>query len=559
MKFEDKQQDARLKIAHRKEEEDLAMILSDRYAIPYVNLSIVFVNPDAVKTISEKIAREAGVVVFGLKKKTVEVAALSPQKNSVKEILNNLHRTGYKTKLFIASKTSIAEALEIYKELAKVSNTEEGTFDISKKDVTSFIEEIENTDKLSGILNETLSETSRYKTSRILEIMLGGAIALKASDIHMEPRDTDIRVRFRIDGVLTDLAFLNKKTYKFLLSRIKLLSGLKLNIRESAQDGRFSIKMDVGEIEIRTSVLPGEYGESVVMRVLNPENIQVGFDELGIEPKLLELLKKEASRPHGMILTTGPTGSGKTTTLYSILRHIYTPEIKIITIEDPIEYHIKGISQTQVIKEKDYTFIKGLRSILRQDPDVIMIGEIRDNETAGTAVNSALTGHLVLSTLHTNTAAGVIPRLIDLGINPKIMSSALNVMLAQRLVRKLCESCKQEVATTEKEQLLLKMIIETLSKKRPREYDISKTWKPSEQNDCSVCSGRGYKGRVGVFEGIIMDDNIERITVTENPSEREIIKASEGQGLLTMKEDGVLKVMSGVTSMEELRRVIDFE
>ncbi|MBI5817116.1 MAG: type II/IV secretion system protein, partial [Candidatus Yonathbacteria bacterium] len=362
--------------------------------------------------------------------------------------------------------------------------------------------------------------------------------------------------RYRLDGILQDIASIDHKIYKLLISRLKLLSGLKLNISGDTQDGRFSIKLKGIDIEIRTSILPGSYGEGVVLRILNPESISVSLESLGIEDDLLKIIYREINKPNGMILTTGPTGSGKTTSLYAFLRKVYTPEIKIITIEDPVEYHLQGITQTQVDPGSNYTFLSGLRAALRQDPDVIMIGEIRDGETAKIAINSALTGHLVLSTLHTNNAAGVIPRLIDLGVNPKVLSAALTLSIAQRLIRKLCQYCKKEDAPNEREQkILTKILASVKEKKKGKEYPLTKVWRAV---GCDKCNHTGYKGRLGVYEAILLDENVEKV-LTQNPNERDIIAAAKGQGILDMREDGAVKISTGITSMEEVERVVDME
>ncbi|MEK7186884.1 MAG: GspE/PulE family protein, partial [Patescibacteria group bacterium] len=343
-------------------------------------------------------------------------------------------------------------------------------------------------------------------------------------------------------------------TYELLLSRIKLVSELKLNVHEKAQDGRFSIKIAETEIEIRTSLLPGPYGESIVLRVLNSDTISVELENLGIHPRLMKILANEIRKPNGLILTTGPTGSGKTTTLYAFLKKIYTPDIKVITIENPIEYHLKGIVQTQTDSEKGYTFAEGLRSALRQDPDVIMVGEIRDSETASVAINASLTGHLVLSTLHTNNAAGAFPRLLDLGINPKVVSSALSISIAQRLVRKLCRACAKKVLLEGASQQTVDKILEGIQDKSYLDgVQKEAVWAPV---GCKECSGLGYKGRVGVFEAILVDNNIEKAVIM-NPSERDIRAAARGQLLLSLPEDGIIKVLDGVTSLEELDRVVD--
>ena len=308
------------------------------------------------------------------------------------------------------------------------------------------------------------------------------------------------------------------------------------------------------EISVRTSVIPEAYGESIVLRILNPKSIAITFEELGIDKKLMDILEKELSKPNGMILTTGPTGSGKTTTLYAFLRKIYTPETKIITLEDPVEYHLPNIVQTQVEEAIGYSFSAGLRSILRQDPDIIMVGEIRDLETAKTAINSALTGHLVLSTLHTNNAAGTIPRLIDLGVNPTSIAPAVNISMAQRLIRKLCDKCKEKQPASEMEVAVIKKVIDTFpeNKERPATQEIF-IWRVK---GCQFCNNLGYKGRIGVYEAILIDDEIEPLILL-NPTETEILKKSEKQGILNMKQDGILKVLNGTTSLDELARVIE--
>lgn len=560
MQFDDQKQQSRLDELYKREEEDLVRILAERYNVSYLDLTAVSVNTDALKLIPEATAREAGVAAFLINGKKLNLVVISPKNDKVDVILDDLKRAGYEIMLYMGSKRTLEKAWDMYKEISLSAETQGGVFDISATAVRDSISQIKDIAGLKQLLAGIANETNRYKISKILEVILGGAIAIGASDVHFEPEEKQVRLRFRLDGVLQDFTVFKNETFHFLLSRIKLLSGLKLNIKETAQDGRFSIKLETGEIEIRTSMLPGEYGESIVLRILNPENINVSFESMGIEPILFAILEKEVLKPNGMILTTGPTGSGKTTTLYAFMRKVYTPEIKIITIEDPIEYHLQGISQTQVNKAKDYTFLNGLRSALRQDPDIIMVGEIRDGETAEVAVNSALTGHLVFSTLHTNDAAGVIPRLIDLGVNPKIISSALNISLAQRLVRKLCQTCKKEDRPDPKERALIEHTIETIKQKRGIVLDPSKVWRAkTTENTCPACNGLGYKGRIGIFEAILTDRAVEDVIVTSNPSAREIKKAAIPQNILDMREDGIIKVLSGITSLDELRRVVDLE
>jgi len=434
--------------------------------------------------------------------------------------------------------------------------TKGGALDIENEEIQDLVKKVKTANDIKESIETILAQKKSYRISRILEIILAGAISIGASDIHIEPEENSVRLRYRLDGVLNDILNIDKDTFGLLLSRIKLISNLKLNIKGKAQDGRFSIKLGDIEIEIRTSLLPGGYGESVVLRVLNPNTISVPLEELGINEKLLNIIMKELQKPNGMILNTGPTGSGKTTTLYAFLKKIHTPEIKIITIENPIEYHLKGIVQTQVEEEKGYTFLEGLRSALRQDPDVIMVGEIRDEETAEIAINSALTGHLVFSTLHTNNAAGTFPRLIDLGVNPKVITSAINIAMAQRLLRKLCPQCKKKAVLGAKENKLIKEITDSiLDKNYLTGLDFNNVY---EAVGCEACNFTGFKGRTGIYEAVLTDEKIEMI-VKENPSEREINKAADDQGILNMKQDGIIKILQGVTSIDELGRVIDLE
>src|SRR3989344_8056834 len=413
--------------------------------------------------------------------------------------------------------------------------------------------------KESGVIQTLINEATGAEGSNvtnIIEIILAGALVTRASDVHIEPQESDVRVRLRIDGLLTDVGHFTHKTNHMVLSRLKLISALKLNVGTMRQDGRFSIKVGDNSIEVRTSVIPGGYGESVVMRILNPESIDVTLEALGMDGHLLSIISREIAKPNGMILNTGPTGSGKTTTLYAFLREVNDPGSKIITIEDPIEYHLAGITQTQVEVERGYTFNEGLKSAMRQDPDIIMVGEIRDGDTASTAIDAALTGHLVFSTLHTNNAAGAIPRLVDIGVNPKVLGSALNVILAQRLLRTLCGACKKEEPATEEERRVFLAVILTLPeryKKDAAEADLSRVWQPGKQ--CEKCNNVGYKGRVGVFEAILMEKALEDIA-RENPSARAIRDAAAHQGLLTLKQDGVLKALKGLTTIEEVLRVV---
>ncbi|MFH1472862.1 MAG: type II/IV secretion system protein [bacterium] len=554
IQFDEEKEEEKLELLRKREGESLAEAMAGRHGISYLDLSVHPVDIDSLRVIKESVAREASMAVFEETDKNLSVAVLSPENPKTVEVVENLKERGYNPTLYMVSEESLEKVWNRYKDMSYSSETKSGALDISNEQILDIIKKVTSLEDIKKLVTEVLSMKKSYRISRILEIILAGSIALKASDVHLEPEEEGVRLRYRLDGVLTDILHFDIETFTLLLSRIKLVSELKLNVRERAQDGRFSIKLDDTEIEVRTSLLPGPHGESIVLRVLNPDSISVELESLGIHPKLLKVLLAEIRKPNGMILTTGPTGSGKTTTLYAFLKKIYTPDIKVITIENPIEYHLGGIVQTQTNSEKGYSFAEGLRSALRQDPDVIMVGEIRDGETATVAVNAALTGHLVLSTLHTNNAAGSFPRLLDLGVNPKVISSALNVSLAQRLVRKLCQTCKKELPLEGKNKELVDTILTNIKDSTYLEgVQKDKTWVAV---GCPECSGLGFKGRIGVYEAILVDDAIEK-TVIKNPSERDIREVARAQAMLSIVEDGIIKVLNGVTSLEELDRVVD--
>jgi general secretion pathway protein E len=401
-----------------------------------------------------------------------------------------------------------------------------------------------------------LEKHSLADVSQIIQLILGGSIVLRASDIHIETEEEKVKFRVRIDGVLQDVFSFNQKTYKALLSRVKLVSELKLNITQKSQDGRFSVSFPEIEnkkiaknkpskmVEIRASTLPSEYGETIVLRILNPESL-ADLEALGLTERNRALLEKEIKKPNGMIIVTGPTGSGKTTTLYAVLKKIRKPEIKIVTIEDPVEYHLSGISQTEVHQEKGYDFANGLRAIVRQDPDVILVGEIRDLETAQISLQAALTGHLVLSTLHTNDASGAVARLQALGEESHNISSAVNLIIAQRLIRKVCSCAKKEKISPEEYQRISEEKIEGFS----LETEILKA------NGCPECNHTGYQGRIAVFEFLLIDEEIENFILT-NPSSSSLKRKAIEKGMLTMYQDGLLKVLENKTTLEELERVV---
>ncbi len=552
---EDKQE-KRLEELRKKEEEDVVQILATKYGLDFIDLRPIPINTDALRLIPEDLAREAKIAAYDRVAKKIQIVVFSPKNEKAAIILKKLEADGYKLQISMATTASLEKAWERYKDLSYAVNSTAGTFDISTAQVTDFMAKIKKIEDVSLIIKDILALKKAYKISKMMEAMIAGALALSASDVHVEPEEKYVRIRFRLDGVLLNVFDFDVETYELLLSRIKLLSGMKLNVKNTSQDGRFSVKILDNDIEIRSSILPGAYNESIVMRLLNPKSIAVPLEELGIEERTLNSLMEQINKPNGMLLITGPTGSGKTTTLYAFMKKISTPDIKIITIEDPIEYHLPGIVQTQVEEEKDYTFLSGLRSALRQDPDVIMVGEIRDSETATIAINSALTGHLVFSTLHTNTAAGAFPRLIDLGVNPKIISSAINVAMAQRLIRKLCQECKKEVVPTEKERILIDTTLASVTDKSYlANLQTEKIW---QAVGCEKCHKTGYKGRIAITEIILMKKEVEE-AIINNPSDRDIKAAAASQNLLDMKQDGIIRILKGTSSLAELGRVIDIE
>jgi len=564
--FDEEKQNKKLEDFKKQEEEDVVkMLAAEKYGLPYINLAGVIIENEALRTVEEDEARKIGVAPFKILGKKIHIAVHSPGRPEVTALKENIIRGGLEPILYMVSQASLDKVWERYRELSYATGAKIGGMDISGEVILSIAEKIKIIKDVEAVIVGSEQEKGTHQLSHMLEIIMAGASALGASDIHIEPEQDRVRLRYRLDGVLQNIMFFNFGKYKLLNSRIKLMSGLKLTQTQQAQDGRFSIFISGEEVNIRTSTVPGAYGEGIVMRLLDPRTIKAKLEDLGIEPRLFSILEKEIEKPHGLILITGPTGSGKTTTLYAFLKRIYSPELKIITIEDPIEYHMQGITQTQVEHEKGYDFLAGLRAALRQDPDIIMLGEIRDAETGKTAVESALTGHMVFSTLHTNNAQGVIPRLIDLGVNAKILVSALSISMAQRLARKLCDICKIERAVTKEEEEQIKKILQRAQEdgKDLSSYGVNltenmKVFIPPTPNDCEKCHGLGYKGRIGIFEAILTDEEIEKI-IPNNPSEREIKKIARKQGILDMKEDGIIKALRGITSLEEIKAVVDFD
>jgi len=532
----------------REAEENDAKRRAQKSGLPYLNLISAKIPTEikAMSLVPEEEAKKAQLVPFQLVRKKLLIAAFDPEKSETKTVLEKLKKNN-EIIVYVVSRSGLEHAWSYYQ---YVISTKEitGKVEINEDNLRNLTESIKNL----ADLNATAKQFKNPYTSQVLEIFLAGALALDASDIHFEPGEDFTTIRLRIDGILHNAyEELNGSIYQSLISRIKLLSGLKLNIHDEPQDGRFTIGLKDRDIEMRTSIIPSEYGETIVMRILDPRALKVDLETLGWRKDDLEIIKAEVLKPNGLILNTGPTGSGKTTTLYAFLRKISSPEIKIITIEDPIEYHLPGISQTQVDPDANYTFASGLRSILRQDPDVILIGEIRDKETTEIALNASLTGHLVFSTLHTNDAVGAIPRLIDLGAKPQVLGPALSIVIAQRLVRLLCPNCKSAKKISE---TLKKKIYEFLSQLPERvnnkQYEAFKIYEPGK---CEKCANLGYKGRISIFELFLVSEKIEE-AIYKNPTEIELKALAKKQGMVTMQEDGILKILEGLTSVSEVEK-----
>ncbi|MBU6323462.1 GspE/PulE family protein, partial [Patescibacteria group bacterium] len=530
--FDRDEEEKNLRGIREREEEDVVQILSQKYGLPYADLTGMAIDTDALRLIPEADARAADAVAFQKNGKKLSVAVAAPNNPKLGLALDSLRGRGYALQEFLVSKRSLEKAFSRYAELSYATESKAGVFDISGEQIGKLATELGNIPALRSFLANVLEEKRAGEVTRFLEGMLAGAVAMKASDIHIEPEEAQTRLRLRVDGILTDVITFDSHVYARLASRLELLAGMKLNIASRAQDGRFSVLLEGRQIEIRASLIPDNYGPSFVLRILDPKAVETNADNLPIHPKLKARLFEEIQRPNGMLLTTGPTGSGKTTTLYAFLRKIYTPDIKIITIEDPIEYHLEGIVQTQVSGEK-YTFASGLRSIVRQDPDVIMVGEIRDGETANIAIEAALTGHFVYSTLHTNDAAGTFPRLVDLGADPKSFGSAVTIAMAQRLFRKLNPSTRRERPLTDDEKRLVDRVLGSVVDTSLLPAKVETTWEavPGEAGDT------GYQGRTGVYEAIFMDGELGDF-LRDNPSESDIAKLAAKQGYLTMAQDG---------------------
>lgn len=601
-------------------DKDLVRLYGQIYNIPFVDLSQVEIKKDLIAKLPEKIAKRYMAVVFGEDKGALKLAMADPLDIQAVQFIEK--ELGYSSKIYIASTSDITNALDLYKsglneEISKVFKESDSEISIEEDELTK---EKLTADDVQEIVQEA-------PIARALNIILEYAVRSRASDIHIEPRETLVQIRFRVDGMLQDTMTLPKNVLSSLITRIKIIANLRIDEHRVPQDGRIKVKVGTRIISIRVSTLPIVDGEKVVMRLLDETNKAPTLEELGYAGSALGGIKRALSKPHGMLLVTGPTGSGKSTTLYSAISMLNSIEVNISTVEDPIEYRISGVNQTQVNTKTGMTFASGLRALLRQDPDIIMVGEIRDQVTAEMAVHAALTGHVVLSTLHTNNAAGCLPRLLDMEVEPFLISSTVNAVIGQRLVRRLCADCREpyQVSTDQINALVKEFDIDTSfmttnpSKETVKEVTeqnpgiseriipapshleakesildriakdptiINRSMTEAEENTksireqiflppteeqpkkpagelsltlyrakgCKKCNNTGYTGRIGIYEVLEVTDPIKDSIVTRKTTE-DIQEQAKNEGMITMAQDGFIKALIGVTTVEEILRV----
>ncbi|MEK7121699.1 MAG: GspE/PulE family protein [Patescibacteria group bacterium] len=531
-----------------KRTENDSVVLAKKFNLPFSDLKSAPIDNDALIIIDENTARSSELAIIYKSGNKLTIAIINPENSTTQKTLEALKTRGFIINLIVTSPSVLENILSRYKFAQSQELFEVGAIEIKEEELNKIQDEIKN-------IGDLKDKVTKISATKMLETLIAGALKIGASDIHFEPEVEKTRLRYRFDGVLNDVTFLNKPSYEKLLNRIKVLSKLKLNIHSSPQDGRFTIRQKTADIEVRVSILPSEFGETIVMRLLDPRTIKAKLEDLGMREDLLKIVKEQLVRATGAILTTGPTGSGKTTSLYAFVTYLNSSGTKIVTIEDPIEYHIQGISQTQVDTKKGYSFANGLRAIVRQDPDIILVGEIRDEETADIALQAALTGHLVFSTIHTNDSAGTIPRLIDLGIQPQIIAPAINMAMAQRLIRKLCPICKiQNKIEPEAVEKIQKVLSPIKSRFKLPKLDSSlKIYSPGK--GCKECNELRYKGRIGVYEAFIIGKEMERL-ILKSPAISDVQELAEKEGMVTMLQDAYLKLLDGITSVEEIERIL---
>ena len=539
-------------VANKKNIKKEIKITEEEIKFPSINLLGKEIPKEVLKEIPEEAAVFYRFVPIAKKGNLLEIGMVDPSDLKAKEALRFItRRNKIESKIFVISEEDINKVLKQYRTLGgevKKALKELDKELESDKEVGYKKEKVE--DRVSSIVSDA-------PITKIVAVMLKHAVEGRASDIHIEAAKDSLKIRFRVDGILYNSLVLPKDVHSSIVSRIKILSNLKIDETRVPQDGRFHTMIGGIKIDFRVSTLPTVNGEKVVLRVLDPNVGLKTFPELGLHGYNLKTLESTIKKPFGMILITGPTGSGKTTTLYSILNKLNQEAVNIVSLEDPVEYFIEGINQSQIRPEIDYSFASGLRHILRQDPDIIMVGEIRDEETASLAIHASLTGHILLSTLHTNDASGVVPRLIDLNINSFLLPNALNLSIAQRLVRRLCDKCKEEIEAPPEISEVIEKEIEKLSIERKKEFEWKRPFKIYKKKGCSLCGNKGVKGRIAIYEIIIMTPQLEKIIINKELSDASLKEEALRQGMITMKQDGIYKILQGVVSFEEVIRVVE--
>ncbi len=520
---------------------DYAQARAASLNIPFVTLADKAISPDVVNYIPEPVARRYILVPYRFDSKTNElyVAMEDPLDFQVIEFLEK--KSGKTIKPVMAMKDDISSAIESTYTQNLGADVSEALKETVEGDVKTYE---------AGKLGEVIREAP---IAQIVSATLEQAMKLRASDIHIEPQGGDTRVRYRVDGILQERLTLPRRLHEAVISRIKILGDMKIDEKRIPQDGRFNFKMGENEVDLRVSTLPTVHGEKVVMRLLKKSGGIPTMPELGLRGLALKILETAMTRPHGIILVTGPTGSGKTTSLYAVLARLNNSRVNISTLEDPVEYQIAGINQVQINPAAGLSFANGLRSFLRQDPNIILVGEIRDGETTGLAVQAALTGHLVFSTLHTNNASGAIPRLIDLGAEPFLIASALNAVVGQRICRKVCPQCKIEYDPEEPVKEDLRTVLGDLIPQDKLLKLYKGTGKLQDQA-CPTCSGTGYLGRIGIFEVFSITAEMSKL-ILNHATGKQIEDLARKEGMISMKQDGYLKSLEGITSIEEVLRV----
>ncbi len=531
------------------DEEKLASAQGELLRVPYIDLHDRRIPSEILNRIPEAAARNYRMVAFEEEKGELKIAMEDPQNLDVQEALEFIAKgKRFSTSIFITSPLSIDYALKYY-ERALGLEVSEALKEVGRK--------LEEEEKKEEVLTEGEIEkiAKMAPISKTVAIILKHAVERRASDIHIEPSEDKLRVRYRIDGILTTSLILSKKVHPAVISRIKILANLKIDEHRVPQDGRFRLTISKQKVDFRVSILPTIYGEKVAMRILDTSQELFEPETLGITGRNLRIFRQAVKKPYGMFLVSGPTGSGKTTTLYSVLKILNKEAVNIVTLEDPVEYSLEGMSQVQVNPRVGLSFASGLRSIVRQDPDIIMVGEIRDNETAEMAIHAALTGHIVLSTLHTNSAAGAVPRLIDMKVEPFLLISTLNIVVAQRLVRKICEDCKEKIKVSSEIEKEIRKEIESLPVNIKSSLNLGKKITLYRGRGCKKCANKGYKGRIGIYEFMPINSASMQRLIAGKAGSMEIAAQAKNEGMITMRQDGMIKILQGLTTLEEVVRV----